>query len=54
MRRLMELVLHRRIDLTPLLTHSFAFDQIVDAYTLFKEQRDDVLKVLIKTVSAHT
>lgn len=54
MRRLMELVLHRRIDLTPLLTHSFAFDQIVDAYTLFKEQRDDVLKVLIRTVPAHT
>ncbi len=42
-RRLMELVRHRQIDLTPLLTHSFALDQIVDAHKLFKEQRDDVL-----------
>jgi alcohol dehydrogenase len=48
MRRLMELVRHRRVDLTPLLTHSFSLDQIVDAYTLFKDQRDEVLKVLYK------
>ena len=53
MRRLMELVRHRRVDLTPLLTHSFSLDQIVDAYTLFKEQCDDVLKVLIRTAPAH-
>lgn len=49
MRRLMELVLNRRIDLTPLLTHTFSLDRILDAYTLFKEQRDNVLKVLITT-----
>jgi threonine dehydrogenase-like Zn-dependent dehydrogenase len=53
MRRLMELVLNRRIDLTPLLTHSFSLDRILDAYTLFKEQRDDVLKVLIRTEPTH-
>ena len=54
MRRLMELVRNRRIDLTPLLTHTFFLDQIVDAYTLFKEQRENVLKVLIRTVPTHS
>ncbi len=53
MRRLMELVLNRRVDLTPLLTHTFSLDRILDAYTLFKEQRDDVLKVLIRTEPTH-
>jgi alcohol dehydrogenase len=47
MRRLMELVLHRRVDLTPLLTHSFSLDEITDAYTLFGQQQDGVLKVAI-------
>jgi len=44
----MELVLHSRIDLTPLLTHKFTFDKITEAYALFSEQRDGVLKVAIK------
>lgn len=48
MRRLMELVLHKRIDLAPLLTHSFSLDQIGEAYKLFSEQRDGVLKVAIR------
>ncbi|WP_211256313.1 zinc-binding dehydrogenase [Edaphobacter aggregans] len=48
MRRLMELVLHHRIDLTPLLTHRFTFDKIVEAYTLFSKQEDGVLKVAIR------
>lgn len=49
MRRLMELVAHRRVDLTPLLTHSFSLERITEAYDLFAAQRDDVLKVAIKT-----
>lgn len=48
MRRLMELTLHKRIDLTPLLTHSFSLDKILDAYDLFGKQRDGVLKVAIR------
>ncbi len=48
MRRLMEIVLHKRVDLTPLLTHSFKLDAILDAYKLFSEQRDGVLKVAIR------
>jgi 2-desacetyl-2-hydroxyethyl bacteriochlorophyllide A dehydrogenase len=53
MRRLIELVLNHRIDLTPLLTHTFSLDRILDAYNLFEEQRDDVLKVLIRTEPIH-
>ena len=45
MRRLMEMVFAHRIDLTPLVTHRFALDDIVDAYDLFSRQGDGVLKV---------
>jgi threonine dehydrogenase-like Zn-dependent dehydrogenase len=48
MRRLMECVRYGRIDLTPLLTHTFSLDRINDAYTLFGERSDGVLKVAIR------
>jgi threonine dehydrogenase-like Zn-dependent dehydrogenase len=48
MRRLMEVVRHGRVDLTPLLTHTFPLEQIADAYELFGERADGVLKVAIK------
>ncbi len=48
MRRLIELVRYGRLDLTPLLTHRFSLDQIVEAYELFGERRDGVIKVAIK------
>ena len=48
MRRLMEMVLHKRVDLTPLLTHVFTLDRIGDAYELFGERRDGVMKVAVK------
>jgi alcohol dehydrogenase len=48
MRRLMELVAHGRIDLTPLLTHTFPLERITEAYDLFAAQRDGVMKVAIK------
>ena len=47
MRRLMELVRHGRLDLTPLLTHTFPLDRIADAYELFGSRADGVLKVAI-------
>lgn len=47
MRRLMEMIAHRRVDLSPLVTHRFALDDIADAYDLFSHQRDGVLKVAI-------
>jgi threonine dehydrogenase-like Zn-dependent dehydrogenase len=47
MRRLMELVAHGRIDLSPLLTHRFALDDIHEAFDLFSHQRDGVMKVAL-------
>ena len=48
MRRLMELVRTGRIDLVPLLTHSFALEDIGEAYALFGERREGVIKVAIR------
>jgi threonine dehydrogenase-like Zn-dependent dehydrogenase len=36
-----------RLDLRPLVTHRFPLDRIEDAYELFANQRDGVLKVAI-------
>ena len=47
MRRLMAVVASGRVDLTPMVTHRFALDDIVEAYDLFSHQRDGVLKVAI-------
>jgi threonine dehydrogenase-like Zn-dependent dehydrogenase len=48
MRRLMELVRQGRLDLTLLLTHTFPLDRITEAYQVFGERRDGVIKVAIK------
>jgi alcohol dehydrogenase len=48
MRRLMEVVRSGRVDLTPLLTHTFPLERIADAYELFGERLQGVLKVAIK------
>jgi alcohol dehydrogenase len=48
MRRLIEMVLHKRLDLTPLLTHHFKLEKIMDAYELFANHSDGVMKVAIE------
>ena len=48
MQRLMEMVKRGRVDLTPLLTHSFPLNQIQDAYELFGSRADGVIKVAIR------
>jgi 2-desacetyl-2-hydroxyethyl bacteriochlorophyllide A dehydrogenase len=48
MRRLMELVRHGHLDLTPLLTHTFPLDRITEAYKLFGERREGVIKIAIR------
>jgi alcohol dehydrogenase len=48
MRRLMNVLESRRTDLRPLVTHTFALDEIERAYDLFANQRDGVLKIAIK------
>jgi threonine dehydrogenase-like Zn-dependent dehydrogenase len=47
MRRLMEIVRHGRVDLKQLITHRFKLENIVEAYDLFRERQDGVLKVAI-------
>jgi threonine dehydrogenase-like Zn-dependent dehydrogenase len=47
MRRLMTMIEQRRIDVSPLVTHRFVLDDIIDAFELFSHQRDGVLKVAL-------
>jgi threonine dehydrogenase-like Zn-dependent dehydrogenase len=47
MRRLMAMVAARRVDLTKLVTHHFALADIGEAFDLFSQQRDGVLKVAL-------
>ena len=48
MRRLMEIVRHHRVDLSPLLTHVFSLDQVVEAYSFFGDRKDGVIKVAVR------
>ncbi len=48
MRRLMNVLAAERLDLGVLVTHQYALDDIVEAYDLFANQRDGVLKIAIK------
>lgn len=48
MQRLMDLARHGRLDLRPLLTHTFPLERITEAYKLFGERHDNVVKVAIK------
>jgi threonine dehydrogenase-like Zn-dependent dehydrogenase len=47
MRRLMNVVASGRVSLESMVTHRFKLDQIEQAYDLFANQRDGVLKVAI-------
>jgi threonine dehydrogenase-like Zn-dependent dehydrogenase len=47
MRRLMAVIDANRVDLGGLVTHRFKLDQIEEAYDLFANQRNGVLKVAI-------
>jgi alcohol dehydrogenase len=48
MERLMRIVASGRFDPTQLITHRFALADITEAYALFSERRDGVLKVAIR------
>ncbi|MFB1481670.1 zinc-binding dehydrogenase [Corallococcus sp. RDP092CA] len=48
MRRLMEVVRAKRVDLTPMFTHRFQLKDIREAYELFSQRKDGVLKVAIR------
>jgi threonine dehydrogenase-like Zn-dependent dehydrogenase len=48
MRRLIEMVRGKKIDLRPMLTHSFPLDAIKDAYAFFGERREGVMKIAVR------
>lgn len=48
MHRLMRLVETKRIDLKPLLTHTFDLENILEAYKLFESHGNGVLKIAIR------
>ena len=48
MRRLMNVIESGRVDLSEMVTHTYALDDIVEAYDLFMHQRNGVLKIAIK------
>lgn len=48
MRRMINIINSGRVDLTPLVTHTYRLDDILEAYDLFANQKDSVLKVAIK------
>jgi threonine dehydrogenase-like Zn-dependent dehydrogenase len=54
MRRLMAMIEHRRVDLSPLVTHRFSLDDIDTAFELFSHQRDGVMKVAIQPSARQT
>lgn len=48
MRRLMEVIRQKRVDLTPLITHRFSLDDIREGYRIFGDRLEGVMKVAIK------
>jgi alcohol dehydrogenase len=47
MRRLMNVIMGGRVDLEPLVTHRYRLDDIEEAYELFMNQEDGVMKIAI-------
>ncbi|HCR2980643.1 TPA: NAD(P)-dependent alcohol dehydrogenase [Serratia marcescens] len=47
MRRMMNVIQHGGLDLTPFVTHRFRLENIAEAYSLFAEKRDGVIKLAI-------
>ena len=47
-REIMDLIAEGRIDPSVLVTHRFGFDDIMDAYDLFANHRDGVMKVAVR------
>lgn len=44
---ILQLIAEGKIDTTPLITHRFPFSQIEEAYRIFEQKLDGVIKVAI-------
>lgn len=47
LRRLIQIIQYKRVDLTPLITHRFPLDDILEGYRIFSQKLDNVYKVAI-------
>lgn len=47
-RRLLSMVEHGKFDLSPFVTHEFKLTEIESAYDVFRDKKDNVLKVAVK------
>ncbi|MCM3162241.1 zinc-binding dehydrogenase [Metabacillus litoralis] len=47
MNQLISLVSGNRINLTPMITHRFHIDEVVEAYEIFEHAKDNVIKIVI-------
>ncbi len=45
---ILKLISEGKIDTSPLITHTFPFSKVEEAYDLFENHRDNVIKVAIK------
>ena len=45
---ILKLIEQGKIDTTPLITHTYPLEQIGEAYELFENKQDGVIKVAIK------
>ena len=45
---ILRLIEEGKIDTTSLITHTYPLDQIEEAYTLFEQKQDNVIKVAIR------
>lgn len=45
---ILQFIKEGKIDTTPLITHTYPLEQIEEAYELFENKRDGVIKVAIK------
>ncbi len=45
---ILSLIADGKIDTTPLITHTFQLENIEEAYSIFENREDDVIKVAIR------
>ena len=45
---ILRLIAEEKIDITPLITHRFPLREIEEAYQIFENRKDDVIKVAIE------
>jgi len=41
------LIAHKRVDVTPVMTHQFSFDQTLEAFDVAEKQKDKAIKVMV-------